>query len=95
LGKVSVYIDEELWKKFKKMIVQRTGDTRSLSREVQTLIEETIVEKTLLDAFKRLGLNLEKLPSFGDIKLVVPTEPTSSGRIVREMRGKRAESISG
>jgi len=94
LGKVSVYIDEELWKKFKKMIVQRTGDTRSLSREVQTLIEETIVEKTLLDAFKRLGLNLEKLPSFGDIKLVVPTEPTSSGRIVREMRGKRAESIS-
>ena len=94
MGKVSVYIDEELWKKFKKMIVQRTGDTRSLSREVQTLIEETIVEKTLLDAFKRLGLNLEKLPSFGDIKLVVPTEPTSSGRIVREMRGKRAESIS-
>jgi len=94
LGKVSVYIDEELWKKFKKMIVQRTGDTRSLSREVQTLIEETIVEKALLDAFKRLGLNLEKLPSFGDIKLVVPTEPTSSGRIVREMRGKRAESIS-
>ena len=95
MGKVSIYIDEELWQKFKKMIVQRTGDTRSLSKEVQSLIEERIVEKTLLDAFKRLDLNLEKLPSFGDIKLVVPTEPISSGKMVREMRDGRAESISG
>jgi len=95
LGKVSIYMDEELWKKFKKMIVQRTGDTRSLSKEVQSLIEETILEKVLLDAFKRLDLNLKKLPSFGDIRPVVPTKSTSAGRMVREMRDERAESISG
>lgn len=95
MGKVSIYIDDELWQNFKKMIVQRTGDTRSLSKEVQSLIEERIIEKTLLDAFKKLDLNLEKLPSFGDIKPVVPTKPTSSGRMVREMRDERAESLSG
>ena len=95
MGKVSIYIDGELWRRFKKMIVQRTGDTRSLSKEVQSLIQETIVEKALLDGFNRLDLNLEKLPSFGDITPVVPTKPTSAGRMVREMRDERAESISG
>ena len=95
LGKVSIYIDEEIWQKFKKMIVQKTGETRSLSKEVQSLIEETIVERALLDAFKMLELNLEKLPSFGDIRPVVTTVPTSSGRMVREMRNERAESVSG
>ena len=94
LGKVSIYIDDELWQKFKKMVVQRTGDTRSLSKEVQSLIEETIVEKALLGTFKKLGLNLEKLPSFGDVKAVVTVKPTSSGRMVREMRDERAESVS-
>jgi len=95
LGKVSIYIDYELWQKFKKMVVRRSGDTRSLSKEVQSLIEETIVEKALLDTFKKLGLNLEKLPPFGDVKAVVTVKPTSSGRKVREMRDGRAESISG
>ncbi len=94
MGKVSVYIDGEIWQRFKKMIVQRTGDTRSLSKEVQSLIEETIVEKTLLDSFKKLDLKLEKLPSFDDINLVVTTNPTSSGRMVREMRDERAGSVS-
>lgn len=94
MGKVSIYIDEEIWRKFKKVIVQRTGDTRSLSKEVQSLIEERIVEKALLDAFEGLDLKLQKLPSFGDIKPAVPRIATSSGRMVREMRDERAESIS-
>ncbi len=95
MGKVSIYIDPEIWQKFKKLIVQRTGDTRSLSKEVQSLIQETIVEKSLLYAFKKLDLVIERVPSFSDITPVVPTKPTSSGRMVREMRDERAESISG
>jgi hypothetical protein len=76
------------------MVVQRTGDTRSLSKEVQSLIEETIVEKALLDAFTGLGLKLERLPSFGDIKAIPTTKPTSSGRMIRKMRDEKVESIS-
>ncbi|MGH9876800.1 MAG: hypothetical protein ACRD5H_04125, partial [Nitrososphaerales archaeon] len=76
LGKVSVYIDEEIWEQFKKMVVHRTGDTRSFSKEIQALVEETIVHKALLNAFKKLGLKWEKLPSFNDIELVKPMKPT-------------------
>ncbi len=95
LGKVSVYIDEELWERFKKMVVHKTGDTRSLSREVQMLVEESIVDKGLLNAFKKLGLNWEKLPSFSDIEAVTPVKSSSAGKTVRKMRDERAESISG
>ena len=57
------------------MVVRKTGNTRSLSKEVRTLVEETIVDKGLLNAFKKLGLNLEKLPAFDDIEPVTPIRP--------------------
>ena len=86
--KVSLYMDEDLWRRFKKKVVQRTGDTRGLSREVENLIRDSMTVGALERGFDQLGVGPKRLapPPF---KPVVPAIPTSSSRTLREMRKTR------
>ena len=62
--KVSLYLQDEIWKKFKRGILRRTGELRSLSSEVQELIEENSLRKGFakmkVDAKPRLLLGSRK-----------------------------------
>jgi hypothetical protein len=86
--KVSLYLQDEVWRKFKKAVLRRTGELRSLSSEVQELIEENSAEDSLRKGFEKMNLDVKPISS----SHVVPVKPlirTSSGAIIRKMRDRR------
>lgn len=86
--KVSLYLEDEVWKKFKRNVVRRTGDLRSLSSEVQELIRENSEEDSLRKGFEKMKVDLKPISS----SQVVPVKPsvrTSSANIIRKMRNRR------
>jgi len=96
MTKVSIYMDEDVWKRFKKLVVARTGDMKALSKEVQKLVKESLVEDTLLNGFRSLCPSIEQLPSARSVEAVIPSVPASAGRTLREIRNERlAKGVSG
>jgi hypothetical protein len=86
--KVSLYLDDDLWKKFKRNVLRKTGNVRSLSSEVQSLIRESSDEDSLRMGFERIGIDVKPVSS----SQVVPIRPivkTSSVDMIRKMRDRR------
>ena len=86
--KVSLYFQDETWNRFKKTVLRRTGALRSLSSEVQELLEESLVEDTLRSGFERMKINARPISS-SQIVPVKPSVNTSSGAMLRKMREHR------
>jgi len=86
--KVSLYLDDELWKKFKRNVLRKTGDLRSLSSEVQTLIMENSDEDSLRKGFEKIGIEVKPISS-SQVVPVRPTVRTSSASTIRKMRERR------
>jgi len=85
--KTSVYVDEKVWSDFKRAVLERGGDVRALSSEVEELLRDALVSEIVVEGLKgllsgevRLGL---------DVKPVKPCVETSAGRVVRELRESR------
>ncbi|MGH9910085.1 MAG: hypothetical protein ACRD32_05550 [Nitrososphaerales archaeon] len=87
MGKVTAYIDEEIWNEFKKMVVENTDDNRALSKELQKLIEDSLADRIMAKTFRDIDLLPGTLPSVQSIKKVIPRVGTSAGKTVRKMRG--------
>ena len=83
--KVSLYLEDELWKRFKKRLLQRAGDARVLSKEVQALLRESIVEDELKAGFELMKIET-KLITPDQVEAVTPSVPTSSARTLKDMR---------
>jgi hypothetical protein len=83
--KVSLYLDDELWKKFKRNVLRKTGNLRSLSSEVQTLIKENSDEDSLRKGFEKIGIEVKPI-SFYQVVQVRPNVRTSSENMLRKMR---------
>jgi hypothetical protein len=86
--KVSLHLGDEVWEKFKRNVLRRTGDSRSLSSEVQGIIQDSLVEDLVVAGFERMKIASRPLNSM-QIVAVKPSVVTSSGTTLREMRGKR------
>jgi hypothetical protein len=43
--KTSITIDEDLWKKWIKFVVDKTGSARKLSEEIENALKEYMVKK--------------------------------------------------
>ena len=86
--KVSLYFQDETWNRFKKTVLRRTGALRSLSSEVQELLEESLVEDTLRLGFERMKIQARPISS-SQIVPVRPSVNTSSGAMLRKMRERR------
>ncbi len=86
--KVSLYVGDETWTKFRRAVLRKTGDPRALSSEVESLIKDAIVEERVATAFQKM-----KIPSKGlsstRVVAVKPSVITSAGSVLREMRGGR------
>jgi len=91
--KVSLYVRDEVWDKFRRAVLRRTGDPRALSSEVQTLIQDSLVEDTLITGFEKMKISSKPLIST-QVVAVKPSAPTSAEKTLREMRGKRHEVLS-
>jgi len=87
-GKTSIYIDRELWEKFRRYARSRGVE---VSRFLEELIREGILEDDLADALSELSG--EKFTEL-DFQPIRPRGGLVSG-LVRELRDKRADSLSG
>lgn len=92
--KVSLYFKDETWTRFKKSVLRRTGDSRSLSSEVQALLEDNAVEDSLRTGFGQMKIDTKPISS----SKIVPMKPsvaTSSASTIRKMRqGRLGKAVS-
>lgn len=94
MAKITAYIDEEIWREFKRSVIERTNDTRAISRELEKLVESFLPERCARRALGELDLVPALLPTVQDVKQVIPKRRTSAGKTVRKMRDGRLASVS-
>ena len=86
--KTSIYIDKELWEKFKKYALRR-------GKEVSKLLEEIIEEEMIEETLSNILLELVDFESYEiDFEPIRPKKGLVS-ELIRVMRDERANSISG
>ena len=86
--KVSLYLRDDTWSKFKRNVLHRTGDLRTLSSEVQMLLEDNSVEDSLRTGFGKMKIDTKPISS----SKIVPIKPlvaTSSASTLRKMKEDR------
>jgi hypothetical protein len=88
--KVSLYFEDDLWGKFKKNVLRRTGDSRALSSEVQNLLRESLMEDVVKTGFENIGIEVKPVSS-NQVVAVKPSVLTSSSATVRKMRESRLD----
>mgnify|MGYP001030536327 CR=1 FL=1 len=96
MKKVSLYINETLWIKFKEAVLRKHGTLRKLSNEVESLLRFFLVEQEVQTAFEKLGIKMSSAISSEKIKESRPRlRGLPSEDLIREMRRRRvAEALS-
>lgn len=96
LKKVSLYLDEELWTRFKEVVLGKHGTLRRLSSEVENLLRTSLVDENFEQTLKKIGIDVRTFISPEEVKQGRPKlRGPSSEVLVREMRGRRiAEDVS-
>lgn len=94
MAKVSLYINEEVWAKFREEVFRKYGSLRKLSSEVEDLLRSTLVQDKVKSEFEKLGIKTEGSISSREVKEKRPIlKGPSSEKIVREMRRKRVVEV--
>jgi hypothetical protein len=90
MAKVTVYVDDQVWSKFRASVFQRHGSLKVLSKEVEQSLKQALQEDEVLSYLARLartrGAKGQPRP---------PLRGPPAEVDVREMRRKRFESLSG
>ncbi len=88
--KVSFYANEKAWEKFKDQVYRSSGTKRTLSTELNKLIEDTTLIK-LETQLRRLIPTQEKTAfTLEAIKRNRPTPPETAEELIRKMRTRNA-----
>jgi hypothetical protein len=89
MAKVTVYLDDDVWSKFRASVFQKHGSLKVLSKEVELSLKQALQEGDVLAylaQLKRIG---------GSKNRVRPRLKGPPAEVdVREMRRKRFESLS-
>ena len=89
LKRVSIYIDEKLWTKFKEVVLRKHGTLRKLSSEVESLLRAFLIDEEVEEVFKKMSIDVRILRSPEEIKKSRPKlRVPSSEVLIREMRGR-------
>ncbi len=87
MAKVSLYIDDAAWKRFREQVFARHGTLRRLSDEVEGLIYSEDMERIVASGAKKVGVSVERGLTPSAIK---KTRPKLRGAvaetILRQMR---------
>jgi rRNA-processing protein FCF1 len=90
LTKVSIYVNDSVWIKFKEKVFQKHGNLRKLSSEVEKLLQDAVVETAVISEFEKLGVKVKGTISSQDIKAKRPAlRGLPSVDVLKEMRRKR------
>ena len=89
-AKVSLYISEEVWAKFREETFRKYGSLRRLSSEVEDLMRSSLVGDRVMSEFEKLGVKLEGTIASREVKEKRPRlKGPSSEKLVRKMRQQR------
>lgn len=90
MAKVSLYIDDDAWKRFREQVFARHGTLRRLSDEVEGLIYSEDIERVVAVGAKRIGISVERGLMPSAIKKARPKlRGATAENIVRQMRDQR------
>jgi len=59
LKKISIYIDDSVWAKFREQVFQKYGNLRKLSSEVEKILRASITEDAVNSGFKKIGITVK------------------------------------
>ena len=86
--KVSLYFQDETWNKFKRRVLQKTGESRNLSSQVQELLEDSVIEDSVRLGFEQMKVDTTPISS-SHITAIKPSVSTSSSATLKKMRERR------
>jgi len=90
LKKISVYIEDSVWAKFREQVFQKYGNLRKLSSEVEKVLRAAITEDAVNLGFKKIGITVKGTMPSREIKAKRPLlKGPPSEDILKEMRRKR------
>jgi hypothetical protein len=89
MAKVTVYVDDTVWSKFRASVFQRRGSLKGLSEEVEGSLRSALVDEDTVVFLQTIKSGLK----VGKRARPVLRGP-SAGPQVRAMRRKRFESLS-
>ena len=90
MTKISLYIDEEVWAKFRENVFKKHGSLRNLSSEVEALLCNTLVEDSMVSELQKMGITSEGTISSKEVKETRPMlRGPPSEEIVAKMRRRR------
>jgi hypothetical protein len=58
MAKVTVYVDDEVWSKFRAFVFRRRGSLKVLSKEVEESLKSTLIEEDILTYLSQLKASL-------------------------------------
>ena len=85
--KVGIYVDEETWNEMKNLTFRKHGTLRELSREVNESLRANLPLLALRKGAESLGIRMRRVLG-EEITGKRPKMPTSSLRIIKEMRAR-------
>ncbi len=88
--KVTVYVDDQVWSKFRTSVFHRRGSLKVLSKEVEESLKSTLVEEDVLPYLAGLKASLNPRT-----RARPERRGPSAETQIRGMRRKRFESLSG
>lgn len=95
MKKVSLYLDEEVWIRFKEVVLRRHGTLRRLSSEVESLLRMSLIDEDVEKAFRKMGIGVKAFISPEEVKRGrAKLRGPPSEALIREMRGRRVEGVS-
>lgn len=89
MGKVSVDIDDRVFRSFEEEIVRKYGTTRKLNKEMEGLIVSYLARDAVIECLKYLSETYGYISS-EDVQKDRPESKSSAGEVLREMRDERA-----
>lgn len=94
LKKVSLYLNEELWIRFKEAVLKKHGTLRKLSDEVENLLRASMIDEEIEKAFKNMGISVKTVFSPEEVKRNRPQlRGPPSEVLIKKMRGRRIEGL--
>jgi hypothetical protein len=89
MAKVTVYVDDEVWSRFRASVFRRHGSLRVLSKEVEESLKSALVEGDVIPYLVKLRASLKPKSRMRPEGRGPPAEV-----LIRKMRRRRFESIS-
>ncbi len=85
MAKVTVYVDDDVWNKFRASVFTKHETLKALSKEVEGSLESTMAEETIGDYLTKLASQLK--PKTRERPIL---KGASAGVMIRNMRRRRS-----